>query len=174
MFLRLLVVIGQTIQVVNYLNIFADHLHHYIISAFRNRNGVFEQDNVPCLRRQIVLDGFLNSSYSVGRITWQILIWLSTFWVSWDNSPNFKKLPFCNIPDMHNCCLNIWYNLYLVINQRNVASMPRWAANVLRSTHYYVAGHKILALPCILLKISLEFGNTVVEENGELWKTAIK
>ncbi|GBM29530.1 hypothetical protein AVEN_212249-1 [Araneus ventricosus] len=50
------VVVEQTMNAANYLNIIADQLHPYMAFVFPTGNGIFQQDNAPCHKAQIVLE----------------------------------------------------------------------------------------------------------------------
>ncbi|GBN05253.1 hypothetical protein AVEN_116384-1 [Araneus ventricosus] len=52
------VVVEQTMKAANYLNIIADQLHPYMAFVFPTGNGIFQQDNAPCHKAQIVLEWF--------------------------------------------------------------------------------------------------------------------
>ncbi|GFS50462.1 uncharacterized protein TNCV_3196891 [Trichonephila clavipes] len=57
MVLRLLILTGETLNVVDYLSVIAEELHPYMAS-FPTKNGIFQQDSVPCQKARIVLKGF--------------------------------------------------------------------------------------------------------------------
>ncbi|GFU57744.1 transposase domain containing protein [Trichonephila clavipes] len=110
-----------------YLNIIADQLYSYMASVFPAGNR--QQDNTPCHKAKIVLEGFQEHDAE-----FQLTSWLP-------NSPDLNQIehichvmgrqlrvqrpPIHNILDLCNCCLNIWYNLSPAIYQGLVASMPR-------------------------------------------------
>ncbi|GBN50421.1 hypothetical protein AVEN_206903-1 [Araneus ventricosus] len=50
------VVVEQTMEAANYLNIIADQLHPYKALVFPTGNGIFQQDNAPCHKALIVLE----------------------------------------------------------------------------------------------------------------------
>jgi len=54
-----MVVVEQTMNATEYLNIIADQLHPYMDSVFPAGNGMFQQDNAPCHKPKIVLGSFL-------------------------------------------------------------------------------------------------------------------
>ena len=53
-----MVVVEQTLNAKEYLNIIADQLHSYMASVFPTGNGMFQQDNAPRHKAQIVLEWF--------------------------------------------------------------------------------------------------------------------
>lgn len=49
-------VVEKTMNATKYLNIITNHLHHYMVCVFRNGNGVFVYDNIPCHMAQNKFD----------------------------------------------------------------------------------------------------------------------
>lgn len=56
--LKRLLVVEQTMSTTDCLNIITDHLHHYLLSEFRNGNGGFMQGNASCQMTRIMFDWF--------------------------------------------------------------------------------------------------------------------
>lgn len=50
--------VEQTMKAADSMNIISDQLHPYVTSVFPNGNGVFQYDNIPYHKTQIVLEGF--------------------------------------------------------------------------------------------------------------------
>ncbi|GBM37102.1 hypothetical protein AVEN_68710-1 [Araneus ventricosus] len=90
-----ILVVEQTMEAANYLNIIADQLHPYMASVFPTGNEIFQQDNAPCHKARIVLDWFEENTYEFhltrpGHLTRRILIRWSTFGMSWSGSSELK------------------------------------------------------------------------------------
>ncbi|GBM10380.1 hypothetical protein AVEN_169669-1 [Araneus ventricosus] len=75
-------------------------------------------------------------------------------WDAMERQLRAQTPPCPNILTLCDRCLDIWYNLSLVMYQKLVASMPRQVTAVLKAkggaTCYCVGGHNVLALQCIL------------------------
>ncbi|GBM31322.1 hypothetical protein AVEN_91312-1 [Araneus ventricosus] len=52
------VVVEETMKAANYLNIIEDQLHLHMAFVFPTGNGIFQQDNAPCHKAQIVSEWF--------------------------------------------------------------------------------------------------------------------
>ncbi|GBL78764.1 Transposable element Tc1 transposase [Araneus ventricosus] len=134
--LWLIVVVEQTMKAVNYLNIIADQLHPYMAFVFPIGNGIFQQDNAPCHKAQIVLEWFEEHTDEFHLMCWPPnLPDLNPMEHIWDVMERQLRAqtPRLNISTLRDHCLDIWYNLSPVMYQKLVASMPRRVAAVLKA-----------------------------------------
>ncbi|GBL98602.1 Transposable element Tc1 transposase [Araneus ventricosus] len=131
------VVVEQTMKAANYLNITVDHLHHYMAFVFPTGNGFFQQDNAPCHKARIVLKWFEEHTDEFHLMSWPPnspdLNPMEHIWDVMERQLRAQTLPCPNISTLRGRCLDISYNLALVIYQKLVASMPRRDAAVLKA-----------------------------------------
>ncbi|GBO33815.1 hypothetical protein AVEN_224183-1 [Araneus ventricosus] len=115
------VAIEQTMKAVNYLTIIADQLYPYMAFVFPTGNGIFQQDNAPCHKAWIVLEWFEDHTDEFYLMSWppnsldlnlMEHIWDVMEWLLRAQTP-----PCPNIPTLRDRCLDIWYNLSLVMYQ---------------------------------------------------------
>ncbi|GBN04634.1 hypothetical protein AVEN_1404-1 [Araneus ventricosus] len=113
----------------NYLNIIADQLHPYMAFVFLTRYGIFQQDNAPCHKARIVLEWFEEHTDEFHLMSWPPnspdLNSMEHIWDVMEQQFRAQTPPCPNISTLHDCCLDIWYNLSPVMYQSLVASMPR-------------------------------------------------
>ncbi|GBM40355.1 hypothetical protein AVEN_85411-1 [Araneus ventricosus] len=100
-------------------------------------NGISQQDNAPFHKARIVLEWFEEHTAEFHLMPWP------------PNSPNLNPMehiwdvmewqlraqtpPCANISTLRDRCLDIWYNLSPVMNQKLLASTPRRVAAVLKA-----------------------------------------
>ena len=127
--LESVVVVKQTLNATEYLNIIADQLHSYMASVFRTRNEMFQQDNAPCHKARIVLEWFYEHDTE-----FQLMSQLpgsldrnptEHIWNVMERQLKIQIPTSRNISDSLDRCLNILYNLSSAICQGFVASIPR-------------------------------------------------
>ncbi|GBM19806.1 Transposable element Tcb2 transposase [Araneus ventricosus] len=131
------VVVEQTMKAANYLKTIADQLHPYTASVFPTGNGLFQQDNTPCHKARIVLEWFKEHIDEFHLMSWppnsSDLNPMEHIWDVMEWQLRAQTPPCLNILTLHDCCLDIWYNLSPVMYQKLVASMPRRVAAVLKA-----------------------------------------
>ncbi|GBN46112.1 hypothetical protein AVEN_160555-1 [Araneus ventricosus] len=134
------VVEKQTMKAANYLlilNINADQLHPYMASVFPTGNGIFQQDISPCHKARIVLEWFEEHTDEYHLMSWSPnsldLNPMKHIWDVMERQLRAQTPPCPNIWTLRDRCLDIWYNLSLVMYQILVASVPRRVAVVLKA-----------------------------------------
>lgn len=131
------VVVEQTMNAANYLNIIADQLHPYMASVFPTGNGIFQQDNAPCHKARIVLEWFEEHTDEFHLMSWPPnspdINPIEHIWDVMERQLRAQTPPCPNISTLRDRCLDIWYNLSPVMYQELVASMPRRVAAVLQA-----------------------------------------
>ncbi|GBM84291.1 hypothetical protein AVEN_59607-1 [Araneus ventricosus] len=132
-----LIVVEQTMKAANYLNIIADQLHPYMVFVFSTGNGIFQQDNAPCHKAQIVLEWFEEQTDEFHLMSWspnsRDLNPMEHIWDVMERQLRAQTPPCPNISTLSDRCLDIWYNLSPVMHQKLVASMLRRVAAVLKA-----------------------------------------
>ncbi|GFW84008.1 transposase domain containing protein [Trichonephila clavipes] len=105
--------------------------------VFPDGNGMFQLDNAPCQKSEIVLEWFQehdaefqlmscppnSSDINAIEYIWDVCVM--------GRQLRVQRPPIRNISDLCDRCLNIWYNLSPAIYQGLVASMPRQVEAVL-------------------------------------------
>ncbi|GFW56793.1 hypothetical protein TNCV_160231 [Trichonephila clavipes] len=81
-------------KVADYLNIIADQLQSYMVSAYSTRIGIFPQDNVPCHKARIGLE-------------WQINLEVDSYDVQELLDSQIQELAIEELIEMHQQELNI-------------------------------------------------------------------
>ena len=111
-----MIVIEQTMNAMEYLNIIVNKLHPHMASAFQIENGMLQQDNA-----WTALEWFQKYDAELHLISWPLssldlnLIEHICDGLEWQLRVPIP--PSRNILDLHDYCLNIWYNLSLAIYQ---------------------------------------------------------
>ncbi|GBN63036.1 Transposable element Tc1 transposase [Araneus ventricosus] len=127
-------VVEQTMNAAKYLNIIADQLHPYMAFVFPLGNGIFQQDNAPCQKARIVLEWFEEHTDEFYLMSWPPnspdLNPTEHIWDVMERQLRSQTPPCPNISTFRDRCLDIWYNLSPVMNQKLVASTPRRVAAV--------------------------------------------
>ncbi|GFX37116.1 transposable element Tcb2 transposase [Trichonephila clavipes] len=129
------VVVEQTMNATGYLKIIADQLHPYMAYVFPAGNGMFQMDNAPCQKSEIVLEWFQENDAEFQLMSWppnsSDINPIEYIWDVMGRQLRVQRPPIRNMTDLCDRCLNIWYNLSPAIYQGLVASMPRRVEAVL-------------------------------------------
>lgn len=143
----------------NYLNKIAVQLHPYMASVFLTGNGIFQKDNAPCHKAQMVLEWFQEHNDEFQLMSWppnSTDINLIEHILALIERQLKDQTPTClNISTLHNSCFDIWYSLSPMIYQEFVASMIRQVSAILLAKGdamlFWVGGHNVLAHQCMPL-----------------------
>ncbi|GBL99227.1 Transposable element Tc1 transposase [Araneus ventricosus] len=123
-----LVEVEQTMKAANYLNIIADQLHPYMGFVFPTGNGIFQQDNAPCHKARIVLERLEEHTDEFHLMSWPPnspdLNTMEHIWDVTERQLRAQTQACPNISSLRDRCLDIWYNLFPVMYQKLVSSMP--------------------------------------------------
>ncbi|GBL97929.1 hypothetical protein AVEN_127029-1 [Araneus ventricosus] len=121
----------------NYLNIISGQLQPYIAFVFPTGNGIFQQDNAPCHKAQIVFVWFEEHTDEFHLLSWPPnspdLNPMEHIWDVIERQLIAQTPPYPNISTLRDRCSDIWCNLSPVMYQKLVASMPRRVAAVLKA-----------------------------------------
>ncbi|GFT21670.1 transposase domain containing protein [Trichonephila clavipes] len=116
-FLGPVTVVEQTMNATGYLNIIADQLHPYMASVFPAGNGMFQQDNTPCHKANIVLEWFQEHGAEFQLTSWPPnspdLNQIEHIWNVMGRQLRVQRPPIHNISDLRDRCLNTFGTICL-------------------------------------------------------------
>ncbi|GBN66923.1 hypothetical protein AVEN_67927-1 [Araneus ventricosus] len=96
---------------------------------FPTGNGVIQQDNAPCHKARIVLECFEEHTYEFHLMSWPPnwpdLNPMEHIWNAMERQLRAQTPPCPNISTLRDRCLDIWYNLFPVMYQKLMTSIPR-------------------------------------------------
>ncbi|GBM96953.1 hypothetical protein AVEN_69321-1, partial [Araneus ventricosus] len=103
-------------------------MYPYMAFVFPTGNGIFQQDNASCHKARIVLEWFEEHTDEFHLMFWPPnspdLNPMEHIWNVIKRQLRAQTPPWPNILTLCDRCLDIWYNLSLVMYQKLMASMP--------------------------------------------------
>lgn len=112
-----LVVVEHTMTAADYFNIIVDQLHPFRAAVFPTGNEVFHQDSALCHKAGIVLQWFKEHAAEFQLMSSQPnsrdINRIEHIWDLMEQQLRPQQPPPCNICELCDHCLHIWYNLPL-------------------------------------------------------------
>ncbi|KAK3532871.1 hypothetical protein QTP70_001156 [Hemibagrus guttatus] len=127
--------VDVTVTRSTYLSIAADHVHPFMETLFPDGCGLFQQDNAPCHKAEMVQEGFDDHNTQFEVLTWPPnspdLNPIQHLWDVLDKQVRSMEARPHNLQDLKDLLLTSWCQIPQHTFRDLVESMPRWVRTVL-------------------------------------------